>query len=991
MNNLIKSYYPIIKKNSKLIILVVILFFLVGSSAMYIEGENYKTQINLELDRKLLITSSLIKLLITKPQSLTRLLASNKIIKNALKYPNNPSATEKADHLLEEFSQTTQTKNFLLVSKGGIAISSDKSLVPYKKQCTRAFSNNTFFPEIILKKEFHFFAYGPITKKRGYFHSLPIQDNKGNITGIIIAKINIDEKIFHFYKHKNLFLVSPNGIILLSSNPGYLYKTLYPISDALLNKIKKTHQFRNKPLLPVDIKWDWDKNIVFYENAYNHFKEVVIGKDGWKLIMLKKIVHISRSQWILGIMGFGLFIFVTAVMLFVSKETRLSQLLSNTNKELEDRVFRRTRELINTNMELKTTISELKESEQKYKDFADSLPQIVYEMDINGNVSYFNHNALTQTGYSNKDLKNGLYSLKALIPEDREKAKNDFIKILTGKDLTGEYSYTVQRKDGSSFPIIIHTNIIYKKSKPIGYRGIVIDITARKKAEEMLAAEKEQLSVTLRSISDGVITTDTSGTIVLINKVAENLTGWPQELSIGKPIGEIFHIVDDEKNKPYVIPIKEILRSDKVIEYNGNIKLISKDGKARDIIKRYAPIHDKENKTIGVVIVFQDITEKKKIEEELQKSQRLESVGILAGGIAHDFNNYLTAIIGNITICKMETDSNHIIYERLREAEKASSLAKNLTKQLLSLSRGGVLVKKTVSIQELIKNSAYFILSGSNVLCKISIVDDIWPVKIDEGQITQVINNLIINSSQAMPGGGIINIIAKNLTIEENNPIPLNKGNYVKIYIKDDGTGISKEYLQKIFDPFFTTKKEGSGLGLSTSYTIIKKHDGLLTVNSEEGVGTTFFIYLPAIIEEIQTSILKKEIPITGQGRILVMDDDFVVRDVISKMLSLLKYDSEFATYGSEAIELYKKAKEMEKPFNAVIMDLIVPGAMGGEETLKKLIKFDPQIKVIATSGQINNPLMENFKEYGFTAAITKPFVIRTLGELLQSVLYNTT
>jgi CheY-like chemotaxis protein len=382
------------------------------------------------------------------------------------------------------------------------------------------------------------------------------------------------------------------------------------------------------------------------------------------------------------------------------------------------------------------------------------------------------------------------------------------------------------------------------------------------------------------------------------------------------------------------------------------------------------------------------------MEQELQKIQKLESIGILAGGIAHDFNNILTAILGNISLAKMEANPKDEIYERLVEAEKASLQAKNLTQQLLTFSKGGAPIKKTESITEVIKDSAEFALRGSNVKCEFFIPNDIWPVEVDKGQISQVISNLIINADQAMPEGGIIKVRVENVApvgaVRPCQPVaelPIKDGKYVKIEIEDDGIGIPKEHLPKIFDPYFTTKQKGSGLGLATSYSIIKRHDGYIAVESELGVGTTFYIYLPASSKQILTKKDAEERLILSKGRILVMDDEEVVRDVAGIMLKRIGYDVEFADDGAEALELYKKAEESGQPFDAVIVDLTIQGGMGGEQMIKKLLEIDPNVKAIVSSGYSTDAIMSNFKQYGFSGVVTKPYRIAELSETLYKVL----
>ncbi len=361
-----------------------------------------------------------------------------------------------------------------------------------------------------------------------------------------------------------------------------------------------------------------------------------------------------------------------------------------------------------------------------------------------------------------------------------------------------------------------------------------------------------------------------------------------------------------------------------------------------------------------------DITEKKRTEEELKKMQKLESIGVLAGGIAHDFNNLLSAIRNNLFLSKMNIDREGETYKNMESAEKAIDRATNLTQQLLTFAKGGAPIKEIKSVVNIIKESTEFVLSGSGIKCVYINADDLWPVEIDEMQFSQVIHNLILNAVQSMPEGGTIRVSTENYEMASDAGLPLKEERYIKIVIQDKGIGIAEENLHNIFDPYFTTKEMGQGLGLSIVYSIIKSHNGYIKVESVVGAGTTFIIYLPASKKRIKEEKTAADVLVTRPGKILLMDDEEVIRETLGQLLIVKGYEIESARDGDEAIELYQKAMEISEPFDAVILDLTIRGGMGGKETVKRLLEINPDIKAIVASGYSNDPVLGNFKEFGF-------------------------
>ena len=516
---------------------------------------------------------------------------------------------------------------------------------------------------------------------------------------------------------------------------------------------------------------------------------------------------------------------------------------------------------------------------------------------------------------------------------------------------------------------------------------IAINITPRKAAEEALAAEKERLTVTLRSIGDGVITTDIDGGIILLNAVAEELTGWSQDEAQGRSLTEVFHIIHEQTRQPCENPAEKVISSGQIIGLANHTALIARDGRERKIADSGAPIRDREGRTIGVVLVFRDVTERQRMEEQLVKVQKLESVGVLAGGIAHDFNNLLAAILGNINLALLDDDMREGTRKLLSDAEKASIRAKGLTRQLLTFSKGGEPVKETASISDIIRDSADFVLHGSNVSCVYSLPGDLWLVDIDRDQMSQVIQNIIINAMHAMPAGGTIRIDCDNIDSPASPTASLSSADkYIKIDISDSGSGIPETLINKIFDPYFSTKEEGSGLGLTITHSIISKHGGSISVQSRPGEGTTFTIYLPASTRQQKRS--EEAMKTAGhKAKIMIMDDEKLIRDVTSAMLNLLGHEVIPAKDGKEAIKLYQQHNDAGEPIDIIIMDLTIPGGMGGKEAVGEILTINPRAKVIVSSGYSHDPVMAHYQDHGFIAALVKPFQLQDFTDALNQAL----
>ena len=506
-----------------------------------------------------------------------------------------------------------------------------------------------------------------------------------------------------------------------------------------------------------------------------------------------------------------------------------------------------------------------------------------------------------------------------------------------------------------------------------------------RQSERALAAEKERLAITLRSIGDGVMTTDVHGRLVSLNHTAEQLTGWSQAEAAGRALTEIFQSVgDDDKTCGERAASAAAEESARV-----RVTLQNRDGATRVVERVTTPLHDSNGLAIGSVLVFRDVTDSLALDQERLRASKIESLGVLAGGIAHDFNNILLAITGHLSLAGLEAQDDRTV-RRLAEAERACLRARGLTQQLLTFARGGAPVRRRIGLGPLVHDWAHFALHGSNVRCESRVVPDLWSVTVDEGQMSQVINNIVLNAKQAMPTGGTLTIRASNLVVgPHNRPAGFNApdGRYVAIAITDSGPGIPEQHRRRIFNPYFTTKPDGTGLGLASSYSIVSKHDGHIGLDSKVGRGSTFTVYLPAEAPALEAASLAPARAITrGCGRVLIMDDEEPVRLVAAEMLAYLGYEVVTAADGQEAVDRYRDGLASGCGFDAVMLDLTVPGGMGGQEALAGLRAIDPAVRAIASSGYADDATMARFREVGFLAVIPKPFAVPELGRVLDEV-----
>ncbi len=565
----------------------------------------------------------------------------------------------------------------------------------------------------------------------------------------------------------------------------------------------------------------------------------------------------------------------------------------------------------------------------------------------------------------------------ASLYKNKSTGRQIFETIMAGRQWSGEVE--MHGKDGTVLSILLRAYSIKDATGRVtGLVGAHTDITRQKKAEIALRKNEQLLRAILDANPDPMVMYDRAGHPQFMNPAFTEVFGWTLDELKG---GRIPFVPEDQKKHTFET-IREIYDHGKPLRIDT--RRYTKDNRTLDIFLSAAVTKDDTGLPTGMVVNLSDITQRKALEAQYEQAQKMESLGTLAGGIAHDFNNLLSGIYGYLDLAqKKNTDPK--ISDYLTRTMNSSERAKNLTRQLLTFSKGGEPVKKIEPLTPFLQETTQFALSGSNVSCSFNIAPDLWTCDYDKNQMGQVIENIVINAVHAMPSDGNIDVAAMNVTIPENILSSLQPGRYVRISITDTGTGIPERYLSRIFDPFFTTKQKGSGLGLATSYSIVKRHGGIIEVESEPGRGTCFHAFIPAAAGPITIERAAPEKRYKSSGMILIMDDEEMITEMLTAMLESMGFTTSITRDGRQAVEMFKTLTDQHLPVRAIILDLTVPGAMGGKETVREIRKINAAVPVFVASGYSEDAAIANPEDFGFTAALEKPFSILDLSRMLEA------
>ncbi len=718
-----------------------------------------------------------------------------------------------------------------------------------------------------------------------------------------------------------------------------------------------------------------------------YFEFPMIARDGQEVWLGQNVQAIMEGNEVVGF---------HAIARNITRRRRVEMELQTMKEGLERGVRERTEALEHANQRLTEEMEErrrvkeeeitrlqqarqlLQESEARYRSVFENSGTATVIIEADSTVAVANTEFEKLSGYSKADLEGKMKWTQMVDPEDLKRMQEYFAQRRKKDDSPpNRYEFRFVDRYGNKKHIHLRVGMIPGTNQQV---SSLTDITHLRETERLFQDLFMNAEVGLYILQEG--------RFQMVNRQLRLMTGYGEEELLGMRSMELVHPEYWEKVKQYSI---QMLKGQRFSPYE--FMAISKEGTPRWILETVTPILYQGKR--AVLGNFVDVTRNKEMEEELVRSQKIESIGTLAGGIAHDFNNLLNAILGYVELSLIFAQAGSKLHRNLEEAKKACLRATDLTRRFITFSEGGAPRMKRCPIDQTLMMATNFNLSGTNVVPEFSISNELWSVHFDEAQIRDVIGIVICNSVDAMPNGGRVIVSAENAVIDRETwgvNLPGTKGAYVYIAIRDEGSGISREYQARLFDPYFSTKerggKKGMGLGLSTAYSIVRRHHGHIAIDSTPGAGTTVRIYLPASVDAIKDEDKAPQCPrTTGKGRVLLMDDEEMVREVAAELLSRVGYEVEGAREGQQAVTLYEKALQADRPFDVVILDLAVKEGTGGKEAIRQLLEIDPLVKGIVSSGYANDPVMTNPRKYGFLAAIQKPYGLEQLLERLSQAI----
>lgn len=985
--------------------LIIILIILMATAPLGIFIYTANNQWNQNVKQALTLSSTVANKVLTEQSILTSVAEQLAITLSHVPAIRNRDS-EAANQLLEEIlASSPQYATIFMLDAKGVCWA---AALP--RQISLSYAERRYFRNAVATGRFSSgeFNVGKVLRAPVFSFAYPFKDTSGSINGVAVIVINLD-RYRQLYEQK-AFSLGASSMMLVDHKGTILFSSLNP---QLVGTQDKLFQYMVSGTDGGTFEAKGNNNIlrlfsfrkIFLKDESTPYMYVRIGvskQDVLATVYRELLTNVGILSLVL-LLTLGLAILLTKRGIHDKIITLRNATHAIANGDLTIRVADRVSggELGELGcafdemaLKLAASIHErqqaerhLMKSEEEFRLIFEEASDAIFWADATTGILLNCNKAAEEMMEAPREELIGKHQTYLHPPEMEEEHRDIFTRCAGGLESSNSLEALVLSRSGKKTPVQIKHSVTVIGDRKI-IQGIFRDISERRQAEEELRHSQKLLSSIVENAPYAIFVKNVADNfrVILWNHAAEQIFGIPATDMVGKNAHDLW---PRDQADAFLAEDYKTITQRAMMDIPEEVSYHPQKGSIY-IHTRKIPLFNQNGEVSHIVVISDDITERRTVQAEFVKHQKLESLGVLAGGIAHDFNNILTGILGNISFARMFLEPSHKAATILVEAEKASQRASDLAYQLLTFAKGGQPIKKVVEVQHIIEASLSLVLRGSKVKSILEIPDSLHAIEADEGQMHQVFNNIIINALQSMPDGGILTISADLIHIVDSTPAGLASGPYVKIFFADTGCGIREEDQKRIFDPYFTTKNGGTGLGLASAYAIIGKHGGQISVRSVPGTGTTFEVLLPA--SQMEATAQKTDSTMAtpvlhGKHPMLIMDDDPIIRNLAESVLEELGYSVKTCTSGEEAIEMYRLAQQNGQPFAAVIMDLTIPGGMGGKEAAAQILKQYPGARLVVSSGYSNDPVMADYLQYGFSAAMLKPYNVATLASLLGKLL----
>ncbi|UCF91564.1 MAG: PAS domain S-box protein [Desulfobacterales bacterium] len=992
------------------IFLTAIPFLVLGGFLIHLGDQITSREIESELEGRLATTSALISQTLSGPMTVVKLMAHEEGAIRALDQPQSTQAVAAANRLMDDFKEISGVSVTAICTAEGRLLATNKRGLGFLG-CDLSF--RPYVRNALAGNDFQYLALGHNEKRRGCYAATPVRGPEGRILGVAMVKVEIDENLVGINKTEHVHLVSPDGVIFLSSDPARLYKDIRPVPAQRRRELQQSKQFGNERLEPLEIDWKSEIGEVSWGDHTFLYKEAPVGPPGWRLLIFRDKSPIFRLRCIMAAIALSIFLISSLGILAFVRTRETARLLSASNSELEKRVDARTAELTKSNQDLRAQIAEREKVEQALQDSNEVFSAIdaaardaIIMIDDYGRVTYWSRACEPTFGYSREEMLGK--DLHRVLAPDRfhdtfRKALNCFRETGQGEAFGKTIELIARRKDGAEFPIELSLSSVRVRERWHAV-GIIRDITERKRAEEELRKSEQKHRLLAENSSDVIWTMDLDLNYTYISRAIERIQGWngedcesltiedilpPQSLQVAFKRMEA-HLAHGEKTGDYSM-------SDRF-----EMELYCKDGSTIWTEITASFILGENGKPVGIQGVTRDITErlrsqkeKEELQEKLARSRKMEALGLLAGGVAHDLNNVLSGIVSYPDLLLMDLPEGDPLRGPIETIRESGQKATVIVQDLLTLARRGVTTHSVVNLNRIVDE---YLLSPEhqkmlayhpNILIHTRFEDRLPNIKGSPFHLKKMVMNLVSNAAEAQLGGGEIFIRTESRYLDRPlrgyEQIVANE--YVVLRIEDRGEGIPEDQLHRIFEPFYTKKvmgRSGTGLGMSVVWGTVQDHSGYIDVRSSEGEGTIFELYFPMTREEIEAAQAPHSIEsyAGSQEAILVVDDVEGQRELAKKILTKLNYQVDTVSSGNAAIEYLKR-----KSVDLVVLDMIMDPGLDGLDTHRRILEIRPGQKAIIASGFAETDRVKKSQQLGAGVYIKKPYTLEKIGQAIRDEL----